>query len=73
MNAKYGGKQRVLRDSLMTGECLGQRNATMYLNGGKWSTNFVPELTSTIVDCKPKVGEVQSMSFAEDAPPPFYN
>ena len=73
MNAKYGGKQRVLRDSAMTEECLGPGKATMYLNGEKWSTNFVPELTTRIVDCKVKVGEVQSMSFAEDTPPPFYD
>ena len=32
MNAKYGGKQRALRDSVMTGECLSPGNATMYLN-----------------------------------------
>ena len=62
----------MLRNSVMTGECLGPRNATMYLNGGKWCTNFVPELTTRTMDCKPKVGEVQSMSFAKDAPLPFY-
>ena len=73
MNAKYGGEQRALRDSVMTEECLGPGNATMYLNGGKWSTNFVPGLTTRIVDCDPTVGEVQSISFAEDAPPSFYD
>ena len=73
MNAKYGGKQRALRDSVINEECLGPENATMYLNGGKWSTNFVPELPTRTVDCKAKVGEVKIMSFAEDAPPPFYD
>ena len=60
--AKYGGKRRALRDGVMTEESLGPGNATMYLNGGKWSTNFVLELTTRIVDCKSNVGEVQSMS-----------
>ena len=32
MNAKYGGKQKALRDSVMTEECLSPGNATMYLN-----------------------------------------
>ena len=62
INAKYGEKQRALRDSVMIEESLGPGNATVYLNGGKWSTNFVLELTTRIVDCKPNVGEVQSMS-----------
>ena len=70
MHTKYGEKQRALCDSVMTEECLGPRNAPMYPNGGKWSTNFVPELTTRIVDSKPKAGEVQSLSFAEDAPSP---
>ncbi|CAM9883750.1 unnamed protein product, partial [Ascophyllum nodosum] len=52
MNAKYGGKQRALRDSVINEECLGPENATMYLNGGKWSTNFVPELPTRTVDSK---------------------
>ena len=73
MNANYRGRQKALRDSVMTEECLSPGNATMYLNDGKWSTNFVPELTTRIMNCKPKVGEVQSMSLAEDAPPPFYD
>ena len=51
---------------------MGPGNAMMYLNGGKWSTNFVPELTTRMVGCKPKADEMQSMSFTEDAPPPFY-
>ena len=73
INAKYGGEQRALRDSVMAEECLGPGNATMYLNGGKWSTNFFPELTTRIMDWKPKIGEMQSISFAEDTPPPFYD
>ena len=32
MNAKDGGKQRALCDSVMTEECLSPGNATMYLN-----------------------------------------
>ena len=66
MNVKYGGKQKVLRDSVMTEGCLGPRPAKMYLNGGEWSTKFDPVLTTKTVDLKPKLGEVQRMSFGPD-------
>ena len=59
MNVKYGGKQKVLRDSVMTEGCLGPRPAKMYLNGGEWSTKFDPVLTTKTVDLKPKLCEVQ--------------
>ena len=66
MNVKYGGKQKVLRDSVMTEGCLGPRPAKMYLNGGEWSTKFDPVLITKTVDLKPKLGEVQRMSFGPD-------
>ena len=34
MNVKYGGKQKVLRDSIMTEGCLGPGEAKMYLDDG---------------------------------------
>ncbi|CAM9642953.1 unnamed protein product, partial [Sphacelaria rigidula] len=73
MNVKYGGKQKALRDSVMTEGCLGPGSAKMYLNGGEWSTKFHPVLTTKTVDMKLKLGEVQRMSFGPDDPPPFYD
>ena len=73
MNVKYGGKQKVLRDSVMTEGCLGPGSAKMHLNGGEWSTIFDPKLTTKTVDLKPKLGEVQRMSFGPDDRPPFYD
>ena len=35
---------------VMTKEYLGPGNPPIYLNGEKWSTNFVPELTTRILD-----------------------
>ncbi|CAB1120843.1 unnamed protein product [Ectocarpus sp. CCAP 1310/34] len=40
MNVKYEGKQKVLRDSVMTEGCLGPEEAKMYFANGKWSTKF---------------------------------
>ncbi|CAM9278484.1 unnamed protein product, partial [Ectocarpus sp. 12 AP-2014] len=40
MNVKYGGKQKVLRDSVMTEESLGPEEAKMYFANGRWSTKF---------------------------------
>ena len=73
MNVRYGGKQKALRDSVMTEGCLGPRPAMMYLNDGVWSTTFDPERTTRTVDLKPKLGEVQRMSFGPTDPPPFYD
>ena len=72
MNVKYGGKQKELRDSVMTEGCLGPREAKMYLNKGKWSTEFVAGETTSIVDLKPQLGKVQRIYFGEGCPPPFY-
>ena len=47
MNAKYEGRKRALRESVMTEECLGPGNATMYLNGGKMEYKFRPRAQNT--------------------------
>lgn len=70
MNVKYGGKQRVLRESTMTEGCLGPGAAKMYLANGEWSTT--PSKGATEFDMKPQVSGTHSMTFASDAPPPFY-
>ena len=54
MNVKYGGKQKVLRDSIMTEGCLGPGEAKMYLNGGDWSTEFDADLAMREVNLKLK-------------------
>ena len=41
MNTKYGGKQKALRDTIMTDDCLGPGEAKMYLNGRQWSTQLI--------------------------------
>ncbi|CAN0077014.1 unnamed protein product [Scytosiphon promiscuus] len=71
MNVKYGGKQRILRDSVMTEGCLGPEEAKMYFADGKWSTQFSAE--AVVFDQKLKVGETQTSTFAVGAPPPFYD
>lgn len=73
MNVKYGGKQRVVRDSVMTEGCLGPGEAKMYLNSDKWSTQYDPDLTTRVVDMRLKLGDVQSMSFHATDPPHFYD
>lgn len=72
MNVKYGGKQKILRDTLMTEGCVGSGEAKMYLNDGKWSTQSVVGVTERTVDLKLGVGDTQCMIFEEGAPPPFY-
>ena len=73
MNVRYGGKQKVLRDIVMTERCLGPRPANMYLNGVEWSTKFAPVLNTKTVDLKPKPDEVQRMSFGPEDLPHFYD
>lgn len=73
MNTKYGGKQKILRDTVMTEGCLGPGEAKMYLNGGQWSTQFIEGATERTVDLKLQLGDTQCMAFAADAPPPFYS
>ena len=72
MNVRFGGKQRALRDTVMVEGCLGPGQAKMYLNRGMWSTQFIEGATARTLDLKPKLGEVQTMSFGPYAPPPFY-
>ena len=71
MNVKYGGKQKKLRDTVMTKECLGPEEAKMYFANGKWSTNSSEG--AVVIDLKLKVGEKQTSTFAAGAPPPFYD
>ena len=71
MNVKFGGKQRVLRESTMTEACLGPGEAKMYLANAEWSTT--PSEGAAEFDMKPQVGDTHSMSFGDDAPPPFYD
>jgi len=57
MNAGRGGKQAVLRSSMMTAGCLGPHTAVMTLRDG------------TVVDCKLEMGEVQEFSFPSASEP----
>ena len=51
--------------------CLGPGEATMYLDRGMWSTQYIEEGTTTrTVDLKPKLGEARTISFSSGAPPP---
>lgn len=72
MNVKYGGKQKIMRDTTMTEGCVGPGEAKMHLNSGKWSTQFVQGVTEKTVDLKLRVGATQSMVFKAGDPPPFY-
>ena len=69
---KYGGKQKIMRDTTMTEGCVGPGEAKMHLNSGKWSTQFVQGVTEKTVDLKLRVGATQSMVFKAGDPPPFY-
>ncbi|CAM9804140.1 unnamed protein product [Sphacelaria rigidula] len=40
MNVKYGGKQKVFRDTTMAEGCLGSAQATMYKLGETWSREY---------------------------------
>ncbi|CAN0430198.1 unnamed protein product, partial [Pylaiella littoralis] len=71
MNVKYGGKQKVLRDTVVTEDWLGPGEAKMYFADGKWSTKYSEG--AEVVDLKLKAGNTQSSTFAEGAPPPFYD
>ena len=73
MNVKYGGRQKVVRDSVLKEGCLGPGKAKMYLNGDKWSTKYDTNLTTRVVDLTLKLGDVQSMAFGPNDPPPFYD
>eukprot|EP00734_Pompholyxophrys_sp_LG126_P000307 Pompholyxophrys_sp_v1_NODE_102_length_1985_cov_3.586528.p1 type:complete len:221 gc:universal NODE_102_length_1985_cov_3.586528:1494-832(-) len=59
MNVQYGGKQKVVHDSILTEDCLGSEPAVMKFNGA-------------ILDKKLKSGDKQSMIFLPGDPPPFY-
>ena len=71
MNVKYGGKQRVLRDTKLTEGCVGAGEAMMHWNGREWSTVFAAGVTDTR-DLKLRVGDIQRMAFDDGDPPPFY-
>ena len=71
MNVKYGEKQKKLRDTVMTKECLGPEEAKVYFANGKWSTTSSEG--AVVIDLKLKVGEKQTSTFAAGAPPPFYD
>ncbi|CAB1102065.1 unnamed protein product [Ectocarpus sp. CCAP 1310/34] len=70
MNVNYGGKQKVLRDTVMTEGCLGPEEAKMYLSNGKWSTEFTEG--AEVYDMKLKVGDTQTSTFAAGSPSPFF-
>lgn len=53
-------------------ECSGPWEAKDVLQRGKWSTEFVPEVTMRIVYLKRKLGEKQRMAFDTGCPPLFY-
>jgi hypothetical protein len=90
MNVKYGGKKGAgMRDTTMVDGCLGDGDAMLWkvLDSDGQLLGWFPTAaaaaacsaehdTSTVaaVDCKLKVGEVQTMEFSDDAgaPPPFY-
>eukprot|EP00732_Lithocolla_globosa_P001261 Lithocolla_globosa_v1_NODE_597_length_3629_cov_4.882205.p1 type:complete len:792 gc:universal NODE_597_length_3629_cov_4.882205:2932-557(-) len=59
MNVSYGGKQKKLRESIVTQDCLGNSKAIMTWHGRQ-------------IDLKLQPGDVQSMIFKEGDPPPWY-
>lgn len=52
MNVRFGGKQGVLRDTIMSEACLGPEEAKMYFNHGAWSMQFMERITTRTVDLK---------------------
>ena len=73
MNLKWGGKQKKMRDSLITAGCLGQGEAKMHFDGNTWGTDFAPDDIKETVDKKATVDMMQTFSFAANDPPPFYD
>lgn len=71
MSVKYGGKQKKLRDTVMTEEGLGPEEAKMYFANQKWSTSTSEGALE--IDLKLKVGDTQTSTFATGTPPPFYD
>ena len=69
MNVRFGGKQRALRDTIMTEWYLGPGEAKINVNRCMWSTKYIEGTTTRTVDFKPKLGEAQTMSFSPGAPP----
>eukprot|EP00733_Pompholyxophrys_punicea_P001443 Pompholyxophrys_punicea_v1_NODE_723_length_1393_cov_18.770553.p3 type:complete len:151 gc:universal NODE_723_length_1393_cov_18.770553:303-755(+) len=65
MNASYGGKQTLVRDTTITEGCLGPLPALV-----EWKNSLGVLVKS---DCKLQVGQVQKMSFQAHDPPPFYS
>lgn len=72
INLRFGGKQTALRDTVMTEGCLGHREAKMYRNAGRWSTEYVEGVTTETVDLKLQLGDTQCMVFGPNDPPPFH-
>lgn len=61
MNVKWGGtKGGKMRNTTVSAECLGPNDATIEWEG-------------RTVDCKVKVGDIQSFIFQVGDPPPFYD
>eukprot|EP00733_Pompholyxophrys_punicea_P000119 Pompholyxophrys_punicea_v1_NODE_18_length_5920_cov_44.741176.p1 type:complete len:649 gc:universal NODE_18_length_5920_cov_44.741176:695-2641(+) len=60
MNATFGGKQKILRNTVVLADCLGEQAAIVKFDG-------------RVFDLKLKPGEVQSMIFLPGDPPPFYD
>ena len=81
LNAKWGGKQAGLRDSVLVEGCIGPNVAIMwYLPGqgtGEWEggPRWVLEGTagSVAFDCSLKVGDIDTGKFRDTDPPPFYD
>lgn len=71
MNMRYGGNQRILRNTVITEGCLGPGEAKMYFKDGRWSTTWTEG--ATMVNLKPRVGQTQVRTFAPGSPPPFYD
>lgn len=61
MSVKYTGK-KMPHDSIVMEGCLGPREAELYLNNSKPSTELVAGVTTEIADVKPRLGE-KRMSF----------
>lgn len=53
MSVNYGGKQKVLRDTVMTAGCSGPHDTKIHLNGGAWSAQCISGVATETVNLKP--------------------
>jgi uncharacterized membrane protein len=77
MNVKFGGKQPMMHESLLTADSIGPNEAVLWENPSppptvpRWSKTAVAGWDRRVFTLKP--GDVQQMVFTKDCPPLHYD